>query len=144
MSPLRICPARCTVLGMTTTTTASRLFGRCPEKGCATRIVLDPATDPRVRVETVRGHKARTFQVVKIDAAPRTDLGHNVIVGGGGDMYCATKHGHGTVCGPINEMIQWQGIKATLNTTTCDQRCWNATSVDCKCECGGARHGELA
>lgn len=127
---------------MTTTTTPAtiRQFGRCPAKGCKTRIVLDPATDTRVKVQRRNGKTV----AVEVDAPPRTDLGHGAVVHGGGDVYCATKHGHGEVCGSSYERIRWQGIKATLNHMDCGPQCWGATGADCKCSCGGARHGELA
>lgn len=122
-----------------TTTTASataRQFGRCPERGCKTRLVLDPATDSRVIVKQLDGKTV----AVKVDAPARTDLGHNVIVGGGGDTYCATKHGAGAV-GAHHVAIKWQGVKGTFNHMECDSRCWSATAADCKCSCGGANHG---
>jgi len=29
-----------------------------------------------------------------------------------------------------------------MATRTCDERCWNAQSDDCTCECDGANHGK--
>lgn len=122
----------------------TRLFGRCPAKGCTTRIVLDPAADARVHVDTVRGHRGQVAQVIKVDAPPRTDLGHGAMVAGRGLVVCATKHGHGELSGPSCEAIRWEGVKATTNAMECGPHCWNARSADCKCSCGGAHHGETA
>lgn len=127
----------------TATPATARVFGRCPEKGCTTRIVLDPATDARVRPVTTRGKLA----AVEYDAAPRTELADGAaFVGGGGMIYCATKHGGHVASGlPAHHVrIAWRGVKATLNTMDCGPQCWDATGADCKCSCGGARHGELA
>lgn len=129
------------VCGMTTTTAPAnaRQFGRCPEKGCKTRIVVDPATDPRVKVQRRNG---KTI-AVEIDAAPGTDLGHNVLVGVHGMAFCATKH-EVSHAGKHHVSLTWKGIKATLNHMECDSRCWSATGADCKCSCGGDNHGSQA
>lgn len=36
----------------------------------------------------------------------------------------------------------WVAVKGTrMPTVRCTDRCWSATSVDCKCQCGGEYHG---
>lgn len=112
---------------------AARVFGRCPERGCPTRVVLDPATDARVAVDP--------HGIATIAAPPRTLVG-GAIVGALGTVLCATPHA--TSVGATLLPLRWAGVRATLNRTECDARCQDSRSEVCKCSCGGARHGETA
>lgn len=82
---------------------------------------------------------------------PRTAL-INLRPNGHGDFIASgpcPKCGAGFHCvygeyGPadLNNLYAEVGIRVTkMPNVRCTARCANATSVDCKCSCGGARHG---
>lgn len=104
---------------MTRTATPARLFGRCPERGCATRVVLHP------------GDAAVDNGWVVVDLPDRGTVGTGGVVARG-LVYCA-----GHLIG-----LRFDGVRGTFNAMECGPRCWNGTAPECKCACGGAHHGE--
>lgn len=55
---------------------------------------------------------------------------------------CDRCHAECPRCG--DTFVEFKTVKAKLATTRCDDRCRRSTAPECKCECGGARHGENA
>lgn len=114
-------------------TATVRMFGRCWGKRCRTRAVVDVEvveyTSEQTPTDAGRAAMNRAEEAA-FTAGCCSATGGRPIMNG-----FQTEHG----------VMTWKGLRARrVETIACTSRCTSATSADCKCECGGERHGESA
>lgn len=144
-----------------TETTTVHMIGKCPVKGCKSRVrltladqrivsdrwgkhtecYLTPAAGfegyARMITPWVQGSAqamrtpSRDLAFLSKPHANRYDAAH-----------LATLRAHGLVCDEHDRYLTVVAIKGIVNVDkTCDGRCMNATGPNCECSCGGENHG---
>lgn len=118
-----------------------RVFGRCTERGCKYRSVLEVG-----RVTEVTGTLGNAVDEHSLGRFPEI-AGWAKWIGTAAlltDSWFGPDENplyHGIRC-PQHGMLKFAGLRATrVETSLCDDVCAHATGADCRCSCGGANHG---
>lgn len=120
-----------------------RVFGRCTERGCKHRSVLEVGrvTEVAGMGNAVDEHSLGRFPEIAGwvgwigTAALLTDTWFGPDVN---PLY------HGTRC-TEHGMLRFAGLRATrVESSACDAVCTVSTGADCRCSCGGENHGVRA
>lgn len=137
-------------------TTTVHMIGKCPTKGCKSRVrftladqrivsdrygkhtecYLTPAAghDAYARAITPYVHGSQYALVTPSREAKRT---HPYDV-----ARLATLRAYGLVCEEHDRFLSVTAIKGVVNVDkACDGRCMSATGPNCECSCGGENHG---
>lgn len=100
-------------------------MGKCPEKGCKTGVRLNLPSfyelPPERLSHSIDGKHVGSGAVI----SENNICTYNVA----------------PMCIKHQTFLRFTGLKATHNTSACDDICANATGSICKCSCGGSNHG---
>jgi hypothetical protein len=137
-------------------TTTVHLIGKCPVKGCRSRVQFT-LTECRIVSVTygkytelflapAPGHEGYARMITPFVQGSAQGLTTPSREARRGHPYdtarVATLAAHGLVCTEHDRFHTVTPIKGIVNVDkTCDGRCMNATGPNCECSCGGENHG---